>query len=97
METTGVYWKPPYYSLEGLFPEVWLCNAQHIKNVPDRKSDLSDAEWPADVAAHGMVKPSYVPPSEIRELRELIRYRRTQVDARTRCYATAKLIMQTTQ
>lgn len=84
MEATGVYWKPPYYSLEGLFPEVWLCNAQHIKNVPGRKSDLSDAEWLADVAAHGMVKPSYVPPSEIRELRELTRYRKTQVDARTR-------------
>jgi transposase len=77
-----VYWKAPYYSLEGLFEELWLCNAQHVKNVPGRKSDLSDAEWLADVAAHGMVRPSFVPPPEIRELRELTRYRKTQVDAR---------------
>jgi len=71
MESTGVYWRCVYYSLEGLFPEVWLCNAQHVKNVPGRKTDLSDAEWLADVAAHGMVRPSFVPPPEIRELREL--------------------------
>lgn len=86
MEATGVYWKSPYYALEGLFAELWLCNAQHVKNVPGRKSDLSDCEWLADVAAHGMVKPSFVPPPEIRELRELTRYRyrKTQVDARGR-------------
>jgi transposase len=84
MEATGVYWRAPYYTLEGLFDELWLCNAQHVKNVPGRKSDLSDAEWLADVAAHGMVRPSFVPPPEIRELRELTRYRKTQVDARGR-------------
>jgi transposase len=84
MEATGVYWKAPYYTLEGLFEELWLCNAQHVKNVPGRKSDLSDAEWLADVAAHGMVRPSFVPPPEIRELRELTRYRKTQVDVRAR-------------
>src|SRR5437870_6287781 len=84
MEATGVYWKVVYYALEGLFDELWLCNAQHVKNVPGRKTDLSDAEWLADVAAHGMVRPSFVPPPEIRELRELTRYRKTQVDARTR-------------
>ena len=60
MEATGVYWKPVYYSLEGLFDELWLCNAQHVKNVPGRKTDLYDAEWLADVAAHGMVRPSFV-------------------------------------
>jgi hypothetical protein len=49
--------KPVYYCLEGLFDELWLCNAQHVKNVPGRKTDLSDAEWLADVAAHGMVRP----------------------------------------
>ena len=81
MEATGVYWRSPYYALEGMFDELWLCNAQHVKNVPGRKSDLSDAEWLADVAAHGMVRPSFVPPPEIRELRELTRYRKTQVDA----------------
>ncbi|MGH9207928.1 MAG: IS110 family transposase [Acidimicrobiales bacterium] len=84
MEATGVYWKPVYYALEGLFPELWLCNAQHVKNVPGRKTDLSDAEWLADVAAHGMVRPSLVPPPDIRELRDLTRYRKTQVDARSK-------------
>ncbi len=82
MEATGVYWKCVYYALEGLVPELWLCNAQHVKNVPGRKTDLSDAEWLADVAAHGMVRPSFVPPPPVRELRELTRYRKTQVDAR---------------
>lgn len=84
MEATGVYWKPVYYALEGLFEELWLCNAQHVKNVPGRKTDLTDAEWLADVAAHDMVRPSFVPPAEIREVRELTRYRKTQVDARTK-------------
>jgi transposase len=82
MEATGVYWKPVYYPLEGLFLELWLVNAAHVKNVPGRKTDLSDAEWLADVAAHGMVRPSLVPPPEIRELRELTRYRKTQVTVR---------------
>jgi len=82
MEATGIYWRAVYYALEGLFSELWLCNASHVKNVPGRKTDLSDAEWLADVAAHGMVRPSLVPPPEIRELRELTRYRKTQVDAR---------------
>jgi transposase len=84
MEATGIYWRPVYYALEGLFSELWLCNAQHVKNVPGRKTDLSDAEWLADVAAHGMVRPSLVPPPEIRELRELTRYRKTQTDARAK-------------
>lgn len=84
MEATGVYWKPVYYALEGLFSELWLCNAQHVKNVPGRKTDLSDAEWLADVASHGMVRPSFVPPADIRELRELTRYRKTQVDVRAK-------------
>ena len=84
MEDTGVYWKPVYYCLEGLFDELWLCNAQHVKNVPGRKTDLADAEWLADVAAHGMVRPSFVPPPEIRELRDVTRYRKTQVEARAK-------------
>lgn len=81
MEATGVYWKPVYYALEDSF-EIWLCNAHHVKNVPGRKTDMSDAEWLADVAAHGMIRPSFVPPLSIRELRELTRYRKTQTDAR---------------
>ena len=82
MEATGVYWKPVYYGLEGLVHELWLVNAAHVKRVPGRKTDLSDAEWLADVAAHGMVRPSFVPPPPVRELRELTRYRKSQIDAR---------------
>ena len=84
MEATGVYWKPVYYGLEGLFEELWLCNAQHVKNVPGRKTDMADAEWLADVVAHGMVRPSLVPEEPIRAVRELTRYRKTQVDIRGR-------------
>jgi transposase len=82
MEATGVYWRPVYYGLEDRFAELWLVNAHHVKNVPGRKTDMSDAEWLADVAAHGMVRPSFVPPPEIRGLRELTRYRKTQIRAR---------------
>jgi transposase len=82
MESSGVYWKPVYYGLEGLFPQLWLVNAHHVKNVPGRKTDMADAEWLADVAAHGMVRPSLVPAPEARELRELTRYRKTQVTMR---------------
>lgn len=82
MESTGVYWKPVFYRIEDLFAEVWLINAQHVKNVPGRKTDMADAEWLADVVAHGMVRPSFVPPPPVRHLRELTRYRKTQIDAR---------------
>lgn len=81
LEATGVSWKAPSYALEGRFA-VWLCNAQHVQNVPGRKTDLSDAEWLADVVAHGMVRPSFVPPPLVRELRDLTRYRKRQVDVR---------------
>ena len=81
IEATGVYWKPCYYALEDRF-EVWLCNAHHVKNVPGRKTDMSDAAWLADVVAHGMVRPSFVPPPPIRELRDLTRYRKRQTDTR---------------
>lgn len=82
MEASGVYWRPVYYGLEDQFGELWLVNAHHVKNVPGRKTDMADAEWLADVAAHGMVRPSFVPPPEIRGLRELTRYRKTQIRAR---------------
>jgi transposase len=83
MEATGVYWRPVYYALEGLVDELWLCNAHHVKNVPGRKTDMADAEWLADVVAHGMVRPSLVPPPPIRALRNLTRYRKAIVDIRT--------------
>jgi transposase len=93
MEATGVYWKPVYYALEDRF-RVWLCNAYHVKNVPGRKTDMSDADWLADVAAHGMVRPSFVPPVPIRELRELTRYRKKQIDTRASELARLEKVLQ---
>jgi transposase len=74
MESTGVYWKPIYNLLEGLFT-VWVCNAAHVKNVPGRKTDVKDAEWLADLLRHGLVQPSFIPPREQRDLRDLTRER----------------------
>lgn len=81
MESTGVYWMPIYEVLEG-FVEVIVANAQHVMNVPGRKTDESDAEWLARLLRFGLVKPSFVPPRQIRELRHLTRYRRALVQAR---------------
>lgn len=81
MESTGVYWKPVWNLLEGSFA-LLLVNAQHIKQVPGRKSDVKDAEWIADLLRHGLLKGSFVPPREQRELRELTRYRRRLVQER---------------
>ena len=72
MEATGVYWKPVYYMLEGDF-ECWLLNARHLKNVPGRKTDVQDAAWICQLVEYGLVRPSFVPPKEIRELRNLTR------------------------
>lgn len=83
MEATGVYWKPVYYLLEDDF-EVWLLNARHLKNVPGRKTDVQDAAWICQLVEHGLVRPSFVPPKEIRELRNLTRYRKAQIEERTR-------------
>jgi transposase len=83
MESTGVYWKPAYYLLEDSF-ECWLLNAHQVKTVPGRKSDVRDAEWLAQLTECGLVRPSFVPPPPIRELRNLTRYRRSLVDDLTR-------------
>ncbi len=74
MESTGVYWKPVWNILEGA-AELWLINAQHVKGLPGRKTDVKDCEWLADLLRHGLVKPSFVPEIDTRELRELTRYR----------------------
>jgi transposase len=74
MESTGVYWKPVYHLLEGRF-EVLLVNAQHIKQVPGRKTDVKDAEWIAQLLQYGLLKASFLPPPPIRELRDLTRGR----------------------
>lgn len=75
MEATGVYWKPVWHILEGRF-ELILANAAHIKGVPGRKSDVNDAMWIADLLAHDMIRPSFVPPQPIQELRDLTRTRK---------------------
>ena len=75
MESTGVYWKPVYAILEGAL-EIVVANAQHVKKVPGRKTDVKDAEWIADLLCHGLLRSSFVPPKPIRELRDLMRYRR---------------------
>jgi len=77
MESTGVYWEPIYNLLEKLDLTLVVVNAQHIKTVPGRKTDVKDAEWIADLLRHGLVRASYIPNREQRELRELVRYRRT--------------------
>ena len=82
MESTGVYWKPVYAILEGAL-EIVVANAQHIKKVPGRKTDVKDAEWIADLLCHGLLRSSFVPPPPIRELRDLSRYRRKLVESRS--------------
>jgi len=85
MESTGVYWKPIYNLLELNEVETTLViNAQHIKAVPGRKTDVKDAEWIADLLRHGLLKGSYIPDRDQRELRELVRYRRSLIEERTR-------------
>lgn len=82
VESTGVYWKPVFNLLEGLL-EVVLVNARHAKAVPGRKTDVRDCEWLADLLRHGLLRPSFIPPLEIREIRELTRYRQTLVREQT--------------
>jgi transposase len=82
MESTGVYWKSLYNLLEGHLA-VLVVNAAHVKQVPGRKTDVSDAAWIAGLLRHGLLAPSYIPDREQRELRELTRYRRSLVEERT--------------
>jgi len=83
MESTGVYWKPVYAVLEGGELEIVVANAQQVKKVPGRKTDVKDAEWIADLLCHGLLRSSFVPPQPIRELRDLTRYRRKLVESRS--------------
>lgn len=82
MESTGVYWKPIYYLLEDGFT-VTLVNMQHLKIVPGRKTDVSDSAWLAQCLEWGLLKASFIPPPAIRDLRDLTRYRKKQVEDRT--------------
>ena len=93
MEATGVYWKPVFRALEDRF-ECWLLNAQHLRNVPGRKTDVKDSEWICDLVAHGLVRPSFVPPPEIRRLRDLTRLRKAQINERTRAIQRLEKVLQ---
>ena len=87
MESTGVYWKPVYYTLEDEC-KVVLVNAQHVKHVPGRKTDTIDAAWIAKLLAHGLLRGSFVPPKPIRRLRDLTRFRKALIEERTRGRST---------
>jgi transposase len=83
MEATGVYWKPVWHILEDDF-ELLLVNARHVKQVPGRKTDMSDAQWLCQLAEAGLLRGSFVPPKPVRALRLLTRYRKTQIAERQR-------------
>ena len=84
MESTASYWKPLYNILESSDLNAIVVNARHMKAVPGRKTDVKDAEWIADLLQHGLLQPSYIPDKDQRELRELVRYRKSLVGERTR-------------
>ncbi|AEM79945.1 IS110 family transposase [Thermoanaerobacter wiegelii] len=84
MESTGSYWKPIYNLLELESIKILLVNAKHIKNVPGRKTDVKDAEWIASLLQHGLLQGSFVPDREQRELRELVRYRKSLIEEKSR-------------
>ena len=81
MESTGIYWRPVFNILEATF-SVILVNAQHMHAVPGRKTDVKDSEWLVDLLRHGLLKASFIPPKEIRDLRDLVRYRKTLINQR---------------
>ena len=83
MEATGVYWKPVWAILEDGF-ECMLVNARHVKQVPGRKTDVTDAQWLCQLAEAGLLRASFVPPKPIRTLRNLTRYRKAQIRDRQR-------------
>ena len=83
MESTGVYWRAVYYLLEDEF-DCRLYNARHLRHVPGRKSDVQDAEWGCQLVEHGLVRASFVPPRPLRELRDLVRYRKAKIQERVR-------------
>ena len=95
MESTAVYWMPVYRVLEG-HVQIVLGNARHMANVPGRKTDLSDAQWIANLLRYGLIRPSFVPPRPIRDLRQITRYRRKLVQSRTSAELRVEKLLQTT-
>ena len=94
MESTGVYWKPVFNLLEGRDFELLVVNARHTKAVPGRKTDVKDAEWLADLLRHGLLRASFVPDRGQRELRELVRYRRTLIHEKTRLITRVQKVLE---
>lgn len=94
MESTSVYWKPIVNLLEAEGIEFLVVNAQHIKAVPGRKTDVKDAEWIAKLLRHGLLKASYIPDRNQRELRELVRYRRSIIEERARQYNRIQKVLE---
>ncbi|MFL5591227.1 MAG: IS110 family transposase [Ktedonobacteraceae bacterium] len=94
MESTGVYWRPVFNLLEG-HCEVILVNAQHMKAVPGKKSDVKDSEWLADLLRHGLLRASFIPPKPIRDLRDLVRYRKSLVQQRAQQINRVQKVLET--
>jgi transposase len=93
MESTGCYWRPVFYVLERRF-DCWLINARHLRNVPGRKSDVIDSRWCCELVELGLVRPSFVPPPEIRRLRDLTRLRSIQVQEQSRAIQRREKVLQ---
>jgi transposase len=93
MEATGVYWKTVFQALEHRV-ECWLLNAHHLRHVPGRKTDVKDSEWICQLVQHGLVRPSFVPPPEIRRLRDLTRLRKAQTNERGRAIQRLEKVLQ---
>jgi transposase len=93
MESTGPYWKPIYNLLEANF-EIWLLNAQHVKHLPGRKTDIKDSEWIAELMRHGLLRRSFIPPIEQRDLRELVRERTNFVRMRATLHNRVQKVLE---
>jgi transposase len=93
MESTGVYWKPVWQALDGSF-QLILANPQQIKSIPGRKTDARDSQWIAELLAHGLIRPSFVPPQSTRELRDLTRYRVKLTEERNRIHSRIHKVLE---
>ena len=94
MESTGSYWKPIFNILEVEEVPAMLVNAKDSRNLPGRKTDVKDAEWLADLLKHGLLKASFVPKRDMRETRELVRYRKSIIEERAREYNRIDKVLQ---
>ena len=94
MESTGSCWEPVFNLLQGSGIEVLVVNAAHIKAAPGRKTDMNDAQWIAELLRHGLLRGSFIPDREHRELRELVRYRRSLIQERWREVARLQKVLE---